>query len=169
MRIDLMSKIFDIKTIKVIEILLTRRGRFYLRDLSRESGVSLATTYRIVQKLKGIGIVYKDGKEKIEFYELNRNSENFPVLKDIFMDSDQKPGKIIKQELHKLHGLEPRIYYEKSNENKIIVVSSLTEKKELNKIKDKFGEELKIVLFSNSQFIEMRKAGFIKSKTLAEI
>ena len=52
MRIDLMSKIFDIKTVKVIEILLKKRGRFYLRDLSRESGVSLATTYRIVQKLK---------------------------------------------------------------------------------------------------------------------
>ena len=169
MRLDLMSKIFDIKTVKVVEVLLTKRGRFYFRDLSRESGVSLATTYRIIQKLKNIDIVYKDGKEKIEFYELDRNSENFAVLKDIFMESEQKPGEIVKQELHKLHGLEPRIYYERSNENKIIVVSSLTEKMELEKIKDKFGEELKIVLFSNSQFIEMKHAGFVKSKTLAEI
>lgn len=169
MRLDLMSKIFDIKTVKVIEVLLTKRGRFYLRDLSRESGVSLATTYRIVQKLKNVDIVYKDGKEKIEFYELDRNTKNFVVLKDIFMESEQKPGEIIKKELHKIHGLEPRIYYERSNENKIIVVSSLTEKKELEKIKDKFGEELKIVLFSNSQFIEMKNAGFVKSKTLAEI
>ena len=169
MRLDLMGKIFDIKTVKVIEVLLTKRGRFYLRDLSRESGVSLATTFRIIQKLKNVDIVYKDGKEKIEFYELDRNSKNFAVLKDIFMESEQKPGEIIKQELHKIHGLEPRIYYERSNENKIIVVSSLTEKRELEKIKDKFGEELKIVLFSNSQFIEMKNAGFIKSKTLAEI
>ena len=169
MRLDLMSKIFDIKTVKVVEVLLTKRGRFYLRDLSRESGVSLATTFRIIQKLKNIDIVYKDGKEKIEFYELDRNSENFVILKDIFMESEQKPGEIIKQELHKIHGLEPRIYYEKSNENKIIVVSSLTEKMELEKIKNKFGEELKIVLFSNSQFIEMKNAGFVKSKTLAEI
>ena len=169
MRLDLMSKIFDIKTVKVIEVLLTKRGRFYLRDLSRESGVSLATTFRIVQKLKKVNIVYKDGKEKIEFYELDRNSKNFSVLKDIFMESEKKPGEIIKQELHNIHGLEPRIYYERSNKNKIIVISSLTEKREIEKIKDKFGEELKIVLFSNSQFIEMKNAGFVKRKTLVEI
>ena len=169
MRLDLMSKIFDIKTVKVIEVLLTKRGRFYLRDLSRESGVSLATTFRIVQKLKKVNIVYKDGKEKIEFYELDRNSKNFSVLKDIFMESEKKPGEIIKQELHNIHGFEPRIYYERSNKNKIIVISSLTEKREIEKIKDKFGEELKIVLFSNSQFIEMKNAGFVKRKTLVEI
>lgn len=169
MRLDLMGKLFDIKTVKVIEVLLTKRGRFYLRDLSRESGVSLATTFRIVQKLKNVDIVYKDGKEKIEFYELDRNSTNFSVLKDIFMESEKKPGEIIKQELHNIHGLEPRIYYERSNKNKIIVISSLTEKKEIEKMKDKFGEDLKIVLFSNSQFIEMKNAGFVKRKTLVEI
>ena len=62
-----------------------------------------------------------------------------------------------------------RIYYEKTNENKIIVVSSLTEKKEIYNLKEKLDEEVKIVLFSNSQFIEMKNAGFIKSKTLNEI
>ena len=106
MRLELMGKLFDIKTVKVIEVLLTKRGRFYLRDLSRESGVSLATTFRIVQKLKNVDIVYKDGKEKIEFYELDRNSKNFSVLKDIFMESEKKPGEIIKQELHNIHGLD---------------------------------------------------------------
>jgi uncharacterized protein YifN (PemK superfamily) len=75
----------------------------------------------------------------------------------------------VKQELHSIHGLEPRIYYEKSNENKIIVVSSLTEKKDIDKIRNVLDEEIKIVLFSNSQFIEMKNAGFVKSKTLAEI
>ena len=169
MKAELLGKIFDIKTVKVIEALLTKRGRFYLRDLSRESGVSLATTYRIIQKLKKIDIVYKDGKEKIEFYELDRNSKNFIILKDIFVESTQKPAELVKQELHNIHGLEPRIYYEKSNENKIIVVSSLTEKKDIDKIRNVLDEEIKIVLFSNSQFIEMKNAGFVKSKTLAEI
>ncbi len=169
MKTELLSKIFDIKTVEVIKILITKRGRFYLRDLSRESGVSLATTYRIVQKLKDIGVVYKDGKEKIEFYELNRNSDNFSIIQEIFMDSIKKPGEIVKEELHKIHGMEPRIYYEKANENKIIVVSSLTEKKELSALKEKIDGDLKIVLFSNSQFIELKNAGFVKSKTLAEI
>ncbi len=169
MKVDLLGKIFDIKTVQVIKVLLTKRGRFYLRDLSRESGVSLATTYRIVQKLKAIGIVYKDGKEKIEFYELDRNSDNFAIIKEIFFESEQKPAEIIKKTLHEIHGLEPRIYYEKTNENKIIVVSSLTEKKEIHNLKEKLDEEVKVVLFSNSQFIEMKNAGFIKSKTLTEI
>ena len=156
MKTELLGKIFDIKTVQVIKILITKRGRFYLRDLSRESGVSLATTYRIVQKLKNIGIVYKDGKEKIEFYELNRNAENFGLIKDIFMDSVHKPAEIVKEKLHKIHGLEPRIYHEKNNENKIIVVSSLTEKKEIESLKKQLDDEIKIVLFSNSQFIEMK-------------
>tara|TARA_B100001105_G_C22081473_1_gene311038 strand:- start:56 stop:565 length:510 start_codon:yes stop_codon:yes gene_type:complete len=169
MKIELLGKIFDIKTVQVIKALLTKRGRFYLRDLSRESGVSLATTYRIIQKLKKIGVVYKDGKEKIEFYELDRNSENFAIIKNIFMESEKKPAKLIKNNLHQSHGSEPRIYYEKNNENKIIVVSSLTEKREIYNLKKKLDEEVKIVLFSNYQFIEMKNAGFIKSKTLTEV
>ena len=169
MREEVLEKVFDIKTVRVISALMTKRGRFYLRDLSRESGVSLATTYRIIQKLKKIDIVFKEGKEKIEFYELNRNSELFKVLCKIFKEEQKSAAEIIKGRLHELHGLEPRVYVDKNNNDKIIVVSSLTEKKEIKTIQGEVDESEKVVLFSNSQFIEMKNAGFVNSKKLNEI
>ena len=48
MKKKLLGTVFDAKTVAVIYALLGKKGRFYLRDLSRESGVSLATAHRII-------------------------------------------------------------------------------------------------------------------------
>ena len=98
-----------------------------------------------------------------ELYTIAKNDQNVMLL-----SADQGAWALEKFK----ENLDGQFYNLGVSEQHLISVSaglSLTEKKVLEKIKDKFGEELKIVLFSNSQFIEMKNAGFIKSKTLAEI
>ena len=59
-RLNLLESVFDKKTVKILEELLNIKNIFYLRDLSKKTGVSLATTYRIIQKLVKLGIVEKE-------------------------------------------------------------------------------------------------------------
>tara|TARA_Y100000310_G_C20587040_1_gene765974 strand:+ start:108 stop:629 length:522 start_codon:yes stop_codon:yes gene_type:complete len=173
MRFELLSSIFDAKTVSVIAALLKKKGRFYLRDLSRESGVSLATTYRIVQKLLSARVVLKDTKEKIEFYEINRSSKEFQELCGIFLESLKSPAEMFKELLSELHGTEPRVFSDKEDVNKVIVVSSLTDRSQLanitKQIEDETGLKFKTALFSSSQFIEMKNLGYINSKHLINV
>jgi len=173
MKGDILSKIFDPKTVAVIYALLDKKGRFYLRDLSRESGVSLATAHRIVQKLVAIGMVRKDESDRIKFYEIDRGSDAFRVLAGVLLDKVKTPAEILKDRLGTLHGSEPRIFTDREDGDKIVVVSSLIDKSNIEDItgfvKEEIGIEINPVLFSNTQFIEMKKAGFVDSRKLEQV
>ena len=173
MKGDVLSKVFDPKTIAVIYALLDKTGRFYLRDLSRESGVSLATAHRIVQKLVAVGMVRKDESDRIKFYEIDRSSDSFGILAGVLLDNVKTPAEILKDRLGTLHGSEPRIFIDREDTSKIVVVSSLIDKGNIDDItgfvKEEIGIEINPILFSNTQFIEMKKAGFVDSRKLEQV
>ncbi len=173
MKDGLLSKVFDSKTVAVIYALLDKKGRFYLRDLSRESGVSLATAHRIIQKLVGVGMVRRDESDRIKFYEIDRNSDAFGILAGMLLDEVKSPAEILKDRLGTLHGSEPRVFIDREDTSKIVVVSSLIDKGNLDNItgfvKEEIGVAINPVLFSNTQFIEMKKAGFVDSKKLEQV
>jgi len=84
-KLKLLSDIFDKKTVDVIVKILSKEDIFYLRDISRESGVSLATTYRIAQKLVKIGLVKKDSLDKFTYYKIQKNSPVHDELAALFI------------------------------------------------------------------------------------
>ena len=168
MKQALLASIFDKKIVTILSELLKKRGRFYLRDLSRDTGVSLATTYRIIQKLKDSNIVYKDGKEKIEFYEINRNSDEFKILKNIFYSNELENYMKIKNKLLEDYKDGFKIYIDKKDKNKIIIVSSLIDEDKYMKLKNLYLDS-NILHFSNSKFLELRNADFIKLENLTEV
>ncbi len=139
-----------------------------MRDLSRETGVSLATTYRIIQKLKNSNIVYKDGREKIEFYEINRTSEEFKILKQIFFDNDLENYSKIKEKLKNKFENKFKIYTDKKDKNKIIIVSSSIPEEFFTDIKKEYTDS-NILYFSSSKFLELQNADFINLENLTEV
>jgi len=168
MKQELLSNIFDEKIVIILSELLKKRGRFYLRDLSRETGVSLATTYRIIQKLKNSNIVYKDGREKIEFYEINRTSDEFKILKKIFFDNDLENYSKIKEKLKNKFENKFKIYTDKKDKNKIIIVSSSIPDEFFLDIKKEYTDS-NILYFSSSKFLELQNADFINLENLTEV
>jgi|TARA_Y100000310_G_C20676159_1_gene813173 predicted transcriptional regulator len=173
MKQALLGSIFDKKTVAVVYTLLGKKGRFYLRDLSRESGVSLATAHRIIQKLVTTGMIKKDESDRIKFYEVDRSSDSFKMLGSMFMDKSKTPSEILKDRIGLMHGSEPRIFVDRKDQNKIIIVSALIDRDNLYDIigfvNEELGTEINPVLFSNSQFLEMKKAGFFDSRKLEQI
>lgn len=173
MKKKLLSTVFDSKTVAVVYALLGKKGRFYLRDLSRESGVSLATAHRIIQKLVTTRMIKKDESDRIKFYEVDRTSEAFKLFANMFLDKSKTPLEIIKDRIGLLHGSEPRIFVDREDQNKIVIVSALMDRDNLYDItgfvNGELGTEINPVLFSNTQFLEMKKAGFFDSRKLEQI
>ena len=119
----LLAQLFDHKTIEILKKLLLKKDIFYLRDLSRETSVSLATTFRIIQKLLGLGLVSKDHQDKFTFYRINRESQVYKEIYALVLGSTPDPIDLFKQLLkEKFVGLF-QAYVTKDKDRKIFVVS----------------------------------------------
>ena len=73
--LDLLERLFDKNTISIIQLFLSNKDQnFYLREISKESNVSLATTSRIVNKLLKLDIINLNKINKFKVYTLNNNA-----------------------------------------------------------------------------------------------
>jgi predicted transcriptional regulator len=83
----LLEELFDQNIIKIIQLFISNKGRdFYLREISKESNVSIATTSRIMFKLVKLNIIVLNKVNKFKLYTLNVNS-NVKYLES-FMKKD---------------------------------------------------------------------------------
>jgi hypothetical protein len=118
-------------------------------------------------------MVRKDESDRIKFYEIDRSADAFRVLAGVLLDKIKTPAEILKDRLGTLHGSEPRIFTDREDTSKIVVVSSLIDKSDIEDItgfvKEELGIEINPVLFSNTQFIEMKRAGFVDSRKLDQV
>ena len=74
--IELLESLFDNKIISVINLLLqSREKQFYLREISKESNVPVATTFRILQKLVKLKIVKAIKVSRFKLYQIEENEQ----------------------------------------------------------------------------------------------
>lgn len=167
-RSALLASLFDKKTVEVLKKLLRKKDIFYLRDLSRETGVSLATTYRIVQKLMKIGLVSKEKKDKFTFYTLLRHSPVYEELHSLVIGAVQDPLQLLKSILEEKYS-NFNIYTTKGKDKKIFVISEHIKPKNIDTILDqiveKTGVKLSCLIFAPFQFEQMKSAGLITKDT----
>ncbi len=160
----LLSEVFDEKTVKLLQCLLRKEDIFYLRDLSRESGVSLATTHRIVQRLLKMGLVTKEVKDKIIYYQLLKSSPVFRELYSIIIGTTADPVTILKKDLKEQYGGKASIYTRKDGKQ-IFIISSEVKSDFLNDTCDAIhkvtGVKLNVLLISPNQFKQMRSMGLV--------
>ncbi|MBD3263021.1 helix-turn-helix domain-containing protein [Candidatus Woesearchaeota archaeon] len=170
----LLAKLFDEKTVKILKKLLIKKGVFYLRDLSRETGVSLATTYRIVQKLIKLGLVTKDKQDKFTFYRLLNDSPAYKELYSLIIGTAPDPISNIRKELENRYGAKKfSLYLLKGKEKKIFVVSktanSAAVKSIISKVADKTGKKFNHIVLKPTQFSQMQEIGLINRDKLEMI
>jgi len=168
----LLATLFDAKTVEVLKKLLVKKDIFYLRDLSRETNVSLATTYRIVQKLTKLGLVSKEQKDKFTFYTLVKDSPVYKELYTLIIGTAPDPIATLRSELEK-KGKEFSLYLLKGREKKIFIVSAklddATVKPIIDKIAGKTGQKLNYLVLKPAQFNQMQEMGLIDKNKLEVI
>ncbi len=161
----LLAQVFDEKTVKLLQCLLRKEEIFYLRNLSRESGVSLATTHRIVQRLLKMGLVTKESKDKMVYYQITRSSPIFRELYSMIIGASSNPISLLKKELKEQYGDNANIYTRKDGKQ-IFVISNEVKPDFLSSISENIqkltGAKLDILLVTPTQFKQMREMGLVK-------
>ena len=166
----LLSNLFDAKTVDVLKKLLIKKDRFYLRDLSRETNVSLATTYRIVQKLAKLGLVLKEQNDKFTFYKLAKDSPAYRELYSLIIGTAPDPISALRTNLAEKYGSDFSLYLLKGKEKKVFVVSNIAENKDVRAVVDevsnKMGQKLNHLVIKPAQFKQMQEIGLINKAKL---
>ena len=162
----LLSNLFDPKTVEILKKLLVKEEIFYLRDLSRESGVSLATTYRIVKRLIPLGLVMKEQQGKFTIYKLLKTSQIHGELYNLIIGKPSDPIKILKMELDRTYKGNFELLSIKGNENKIFIIGENLDKNitspAIQKVFDETKIQLNAMLVTKEQFENMKGMGLIK-------
>ena len=163
-RVQVLSNLFDQKTVKILEKLLVKKDVFYLRELSKDSGVSLATTYRIVQKLLSMGLAEKTLQGKFTIYKLNKDSPIFLEIHTLIIGKKDDHIDLLKNNLREQFPSQPLLIYILKGNKKIFVIGNVEPDyiRNLTKlIKDKTGNKLDLLSISSDQFSKMQDMGLI--------
>jgi len=167
----LLAQLFDRKTIEVLKKLLLKKDIFYLRDLSRETSVSLATTFRIVQKLFSLGLVSKDHQDKFTFYRINRESQIYKEIYALVLGSTPDPIDLFKQQLKdKYFGLF-QAFVTKDKDRRIFIVSEHVSQPDADTIAavvhDTTGSKPNYIVVTPAFFDQMQSIGLITKDKLS--
>ncbi|MBI2040631.1 MAG: helix-turn-helix domain-containing protein [DPANN group archaeon] len=163
----LLANLFDAKTVEVLKRLLHKKDVFYLRDVARESSVSLATTFRIVQKLITLGLVKKVQQDKFVFYHIVRDTPIFNEIHALIVGSAPDPIKLFKDKL--LERFNNFTIY-KDKDKKLFVVGDEIKNGELDElaksIQDQTGTKINFMILQSQMFDSMNNMGLISKDKL---
>lgn len=74
--LKLLEELFNKNTIRIIQAFLTDKERkFYMREISRETKVPIATTSRILNKLVKLDLVKLIKINRFKLYQINENDD----------------------------------------------------------------------------------------------
>lgn len=91
---QLLAELFDDKITKILTVLSNKPKDFYLKELSDTAKVPIATTFRIVQKLKQLNVITESQISKFKLYRLaNNNKSRF--LTEIFRNKNSPLSEFI--------------------------------------------------------------------------
>ena len=75
-RLGFLQELFDNKVIRIIRVFLVRHNsQLYLKEVSDQSKVSMATTHRILKKLVHLEIIDEKNISKFKVYQLANNDK----------------------------------------------------------------------------------------------
>ncbi len=170
---SLLSNLFDKKTVEILKKLLAKKDIFYLRDLSRETGVPLATTFRIVQKLVGMGLVGRERQDKFTWYKLNRDAPVFTEISELIMGATPDPLAIFKSVLQEKFNSFFHAYVTKDKDKKVFVVSEIVKPGEVDeligKVVETSGSKPNYMVVTPAFFEQMQAMGLVSKEKLSSL
>lgn len=142
--------------------------KFYLRELERMLGFSVANIRRELINLEKIGLFITDSKGNLVYYSLNHSYPLYNEIKGIIDKTIGVPI-TVKSALEKVKGIKYALFYGSfaKNEQKqtsdidVLIVGKVNEKKLVemcNKLEKELKREINYALYSEIDFERKRKA-----------
>jgi len=168
---QLLSSLFDRKTVEVLRKLLLKTGNFYIRDLSKETGVPLATTFRIIQKLASLGLVKKSEMDKFVFYSVNKEAPIYHDVHALVFGSSSDPIELFKKSLKERFSGTFSAFQDR--DKKVFIVSDILKEGEVSEMAGFVYQKTEVkpnyILVTRDFFQKMQDMGLIQRDKLQAI
>ncbi|NQU98027.1 winged helix-turn-helix transcriptional regulator [Candidatus Woesearchaeota archaeon] len=166
---ELLEKLFDEKKLKVMQIFFDNPEEdFYIREVAKRTRVPVATTFRIINKLRELEIIRETKIKKFKVYRLNQ-TKNTEFLQDIVAqkksalnDFTEKAATIDEVETIILHGKE-----EKNKANVLLIGHNIPIDKVKSfvvEIKESYNFTIIDLTLEADQFTKMSEMGLFPGR-----
>jgi CO dehydrogenase/acetyl-CoA synthase epsilon subunit len=156
----LMENLFDKKMLAIIKLFLKRKDQeFYLKEISKQTRVPLASTHRILARLLDLGILERTKIKHLKIYRLADNQKT-KYLEAVFEEKKTILDEFIEQ-ANLVDGIKTIIFYgreEKDKANLLIIgegVDNSLIRDIIVKIKEKYNFTITHLVLTESQYQQM--------------
>lgn len=166
---NIVEDFIDKKILSVLKLFLfDETNQFYLREISKKAKVPVATTFRIINKLKDLNIIKETVIKKTKLYSLIHN-KNTTFLSELL---EEKKGVIEEfvDYISKLNNVQMIVKHGEDSKDKanIIVigpgVDSKVVKEKVGDIKEKYNFTIIEYVLDPGVFNQMSQGGLITGK-----
>jgi len=162
--LKILDDLFDSKILRILKLLLADKERkFYLRELSKEARVPVATTHRTVEKLVKLGIVDRVMISRFKLYKASENDKTAFI--ESFIKEEKQVIKGFVNEVSKLPGVESLILHGKEQHDRanILIIGENVDSNEVKRvcseIKERYNFTISSLSLTMDQFRQMTKMG----------
>lgn len=167
--IDTLSALFDNKILAVLAILVndTTEG-LYLREIAKFSGISDATTYRIIKKLKKAGIIEQKNIKNLKLYRFKTTEKTRFLYK--MLKKDVQVLQIFVEKAKKIEGIEAILLHgkEASQRANLLIIGNDIDagkvKEVCSNIREKYNFMISPLTLTAEQFQQMSSMGLYSGK-----
>ncbi|MBW3001021.1 winged helix-turn-helix domain-containing protein [Candidatus Woesearchaeota archaeon] len=166
---NIIEEFFDPKMLSILKLFLfDEEGQFYLREISKKARVPVATTFRIIKKLKDMGVIEETVIKKTKLYSLSHN-KNTKMLSELLEEKKTVIEEFIEY-VSKLEGVEMIVRHGEESKDKtnIIVIGSNIDarvvKEKVGDIKKNYNFNIIELVLDPVQFNQMSSMGLFPGK-----
>ncbi|MEK6852542.1 MAG: winged helix-turn-helix domain-containing protein [Nanoarchaeota archaeon] len=170
-KIDVLKELFDEKILEILKLFLQNKEKqYYLSEISTATAVSIATTYRIINKLLASRFIEELGAGKFKVYRL-ANNEKARFLEEI-LKREINPIDIFIGKASKLSSRLLRIILkeESSTSAKLLIIGDLLQHQDFEKISKQIRNEhnftISFLILSSQQFKQMSEFYNLENETI---
>jgi predicted transcriptional regulator len=165
----ILDGLFDKKILTILKLFLKKKEQqFYLKEISKQTKVSLASTHRILNKLSELGIIERTKIKHLKIYKLADN-EKTKYLDAMFEEKKTVLDEFIDQ-IKNITGIRTIISYgreEKDKANLLIIGESIDNsliREILVKIKEKYNFTITHLVLTEIQYQQMAAMNLYSGK-----
>jgi len=156
----LLENLFDKKILTILKLFLKKKDQqFYLKEISKQTRVPLASTHRILGKMMELGIIERTKIKHLKIYKLAEN-EKTKYLETIFEEKKTILDEFLEQ-ASRIQGIKTIILYgreEKDKTNLLIIGESVDNsliRDIIVKIKEKYNFTITYLVLTELQYEQM--------------
>lgn len=163
--LNILEELFDQKMLRILRMFIAdKEKQFYLREISKDANVPVATTARIIDKLLKLELIKLIVVKKFKLYQLNADNPNIKYLES-FLREEKLILDIFVDAVKNLSGVTSIIQHgeimkERAN---ILILGENIDGAELKRIvaeiKEKYKFTISYLTLAREQFQQMSKMG----------